>query len=536
MTLSRRVKAVGGGVLLGLAAPPAVVPMAEWLVLPGLAVWFALALSAQRALRGSYLFGCVYMAWFSWSVHHVGWVPYLAIVFVGGLYFVLGSAAVRASHERWRVLAFAVAVGGTFWMRAIMPDIHYPHGQPCHSLWQWPWLMHIVVVGGEPLMNALLGLVAAAGYQVVQSHRVAQPAWQPALRTLSVAVAGFLLVALCGNLLVADLRPMPSADREVQIAAIEPGFHPLSLWEPPGFEVNYPRVLADRLVAPTAELLRHEAALDLILWPESSVMEAVKASDLDAGRAAILAGSFPASDARLVLGANVRVTDDAGAARLSPSAFLVGLPAGRILARHDKQHLVPGGEFVPLIGWLPASWASYLRQVCRETFRTPPDCLAGQPRAPMHTAAGVPFGALICYDNAFPGPAAAQVEAGAEFLVVLSNEAWYQGGAELTQLLSMTVVRAIENTVPIVRCTLDGKSVAVGSDGSVLAGLEIAPAPQPAARILQVSVGRGTGHIPPMAWLRWTSGGVFGLITLLSVAHSLWRWVRIRPANTAFPA
>jgi len=526
------------GVLLGLSAPPAVVPLAEWLVLPGLAAWFALALSSARPLLRSYWFGCGYMAWFSWSIHHIGWAPYLGIVFVGGLYFVLGSVTVRAAPLRLRPLAFAVAVAGSFWLRAVMPDIYYPHGQPAHALWQWPSLMVVVALGGEPLMNFLLGWLAAAGLMVWRSWRVATVPWSAA-RTQLIAATVLAGAAILGGHVIHMLaapREQAGEDRAVAIAAIEPGFHPLSLWKGAGFEVNYPRVVAERLVAPTQELLREPEPPDLILWPESSVLDAIQRADVDAGRAAILPGRLGGSSARLVVGANLRSRDAAGALRLSPSALLVGLPDGRILAYHDKQHLVPGGEFLPLIGLLPGFVAEPLRELCRETFRTPPDCLAGVPRPPLTTADGTPFGALICYDNAFPGPAAAQVEAGAEFLVVLSNEAWYRGGAELSQLAAMTVVRAIENVVPVVRCTIDGQTLAVDASGSVLAGLEIAPAPRPEPRILQVSIQRGAGRIPPMAWLRWICGPIFGLLVALAAAHSVGRWVRIRAANTALPA
>lgn len=524
------------GLLFGCSAPPAVVPFAEWLVLPGLAVWFALAISNHRPLLRSYWFGCAYMAWFSWSVRHVMLPAYVAIVLLGGLYFVLGTAAVRGAPQRVRSLAFAVAVGGSFWLRAMMPDIHYPHGQPCHALWQWPSWMRIVTVGGEPLMNALLGLLAATGFGVWQSWRVAVPAWRTAWLRLAAACVATVAAIVVGHLLGATVAANPgatAADRSVRIAAIEPGYHPMEIYE--GTEqpwAAYQRLLAERLVTPTRNLLQAQADLDLILWPESSwLKEPVLAQEIDAGTATLLAGTFAKSATRLVVGASVKSSQG-----LSPGALLIGLPDGRVLGHHDKQCLVPGGEFLPLVGLLPRAWADSLRLTFQQALGTPPDCLAGQPRAPLKTSSGVPFGALLCYDNAFAAPAADQVAAGAEFLVVLSNEAWYRGGAELTQLVAMTVVRALENAVPIVRCTLDGNSVAVGADGRLLAGLEIAAAPQPQARILQVSIDRGTGAVPPMAWLRRSCGWAFALLTALGAAHSLTQWVRLRAARTALSA
>lgn len=533
MKLPRAIAAALGGLLLGLAAPPAVVPMAEWLVFLGLAVWFAIALSSERALSSSYVFGCMYMAWFSWSVRHVLWPAYLAIVFVGGLYFLLGTAAVRAAPRRWQALAFAIAVGGTFWLRAVMPEIHYPHGQPCHALWQWPSMMRIVTVGGEPLMNALLGLLAATGFEVYRSWRVATPAWRPSLLRLAAAMAVTVTTVAAGHLLGSSASAAPaSEDRSVRIALIEPGYHPTEIWSAGDDWRNvHDRLVADRLIAPTLQILQGDKTPALILWPESSLLTTVVlASDIEAGRAGLMSNTFPESSTRLVLGASVQDGES-----VSPAALLVELPRGRVLEHHDKQRLVPGGEFPPFVNWLPEAWAQSIRLAFQRALGTPANCWPGQPRAPMQTSAGVPFGALLCYDNAFPGPAANQVAAGAEFLVVLSNEAWYRGGAELTQLVAMTVVRALENSVPIVRCTLDGHSVAVRQDGHVLAGLEIAPAPRSEARILQVSIDRGTGTIPPMAWLRRTSGGVLGLLVALLAAHGLGMWVRIRAANTALP-
>lgn len=530
--------ACSGGLLLGFSAPPALVPFAEWLVLPGLAVWFVLADSGQSKLRHSYVYGCIYMAWFSWSVRHVMLPAYLAIVFVGGLYFLLGTAAVRGAPKWGRSLAFAVAVAGTFWLRAMMPDIYYPHGQPCHSFWQWPELMRIVTVGGEPLMNALLALVAATGVNVWRSWRVAVPAWRPALLRFVGAVAVTVAAMLVGNVLagvVALTAEQSAGDRTVRIAAVEPGYHPSQIWSASNSHKEYLRLLDERLVGPTASLLGEARApaelLDLILWPESSLLTDVQDADIAAGRATLFPDRFPKSDARLVIGGSVKDANGRG-----PSALLVELQGGRLLEHQPKEWLVPGGEFLPLVGFLPKSWADSMRQSFQEALGTPANCLSGDPRAPMKTAAGVPFGTLLCYDNAFYGPAASRVEAGAEFLVVLSNESWYRGGAELTQLVAMTVVRALENAVPIVRCTMDGRSVAVDAGGRIISGLSIAPAPQPQARILELSVERASGRMPPLAWLRGSSGWAFALLTAFGAANCVFRRRKIRLDGVGLPA
>ena len=109
MTAPRVTTAIGGGLLLAAATPPAWFAGAEFLVVLGLAAWYAVATAARRPLWGTYLLGCVHMACFSWSVRHVLLPAYVFIVLMGGVYFVVATAAVRRVAPRRRAWAFAVA-------------------------------------------------------------------------------------------------------------------------------------------------------------------------------------------------------------------------------------------------------------------------------------------------------------------------------------------------------------------------------------------------------------------------------------------
>ena len=122
--------AIGGGLLLAAATPPAWFPGAEWLVLGGLMAWFAVATNAARPARATYLLGGVHVACFSWSLRHILLPAYVAVVLLGGLYFVLGTAMLLRVPGAGRGPGFAVAVGATFWLRAYMPELYYPLGQP----------------------------------------------------------------------------------------------------------------------------------------------------------------------------------------------------------------------------------------------------------------------------------------------------------------------------------------------------------------------------------------------------------------------
>jgi len=528
--------AVPGGLLLALATPPAVLPLAGFLVVPGLMVWFAVATAARRPYLESYVLGCVHMAWFSWSLRHILVPAYAGVVLVGGLYFVLGTVLVRATAQRWAPLGFAVAVAGSFWLRANMPEIHYPHGQPCHCLWQWPALLGAVTLGGEPLANGLIAALAAALVGVVRSWRLALPSWSSARLVLLIAAVAAVVATVAGHVVHWTAAASRASGGQsivpapvVRIAAIEPGLHPqdpylgLSKTEGPA---RYLELCRERLIRPTQEALRASPPPDLVLWPETSVAKSFDVADIMAGRVRYPLGPFPPVATRILFGTTVANWHTA-------AAVLETLPEGRVVGHQEKRCLVPGGEFLPLFGCLPDWLATAARDAFAAALGTAPDSEPGVLRAPLQTSAGVPFGTLICYDNAFPGPASDQVAAGARFLCVLSNEAWYRGGGELTQLVAMTVCRALETATPIVRCTTDGWSVVVGADGRIEAELPLEPAPHAAARILRADVTPASGRLPPLAWLRAVAGPFAVVWLCLGLAHAAFRWVRLRGARTA---
>ena len=132
---------------------------------------------------------------------------------------------------------------------------------------------------------------------------------------------------------------------------------------------------------------------------------------------------------------------------------------------------------------------------------------AGQPPAAADHRAGVPFGVLLCYDNAYPEVAARQVAAGARFLVVLSNEAWYRRGAELAQMEALTVCRALETHTPW--CAAPWTARRPWSTPTAASAPDCPGGGGPAlgARTFRVEVRLGPGALRPLAWLAAVAAG-----------------------------
>jgi apolipoprotein N-acyltransferase len=143
------------------------------------------------------------------------------------------------------------------------------------------------------------------------------------------------------------------------------------------------------------------------------------------------------------------------------SAYLLS-PRGA-LARYDKRHLVPFGEYVPF-----RDVFSFVRKLAREagTFAAG----SGVHLLPWGSER---LGMSICYEVVFPAEVAELVRGGATILVTITNDAWYGDTAAPWQHLRAARFRAAENRRPMLRAAITGVSALIAPDGSVAAELPL---------------------------------------------------------------
>jgi len=132
-------------------------------------------------------------------------------------------------------------------------------------------------------------------------------------------------------------------------------------------------------------------------------------------------------------------------------------PAGAVLDRYDKIRLLPFGEYLPAESLIP--WPSRLESIAGNS-------IPGK-RYTIFSLNDSRFGVLICWESLFPDLARAFVNRGAQFLVNMSNEAWFGETAAPYQFLSMNVFRAVENRVAIARAVNTGISCFISPFGEV---------------------------------------------------------------------
>jgi apolipoprotein N-acyltransferase len=137
------------------------------------------------------------------------------------------------------------------------------------------------------------------------------------------------------------------------------------------------------------------------------------------------------------------------------SAYLLS-PQRRIVGRYDKIHLVPFGEYVPLSTRFPVFNA--LAGIGNIT--------PGDEPVIFHLPRGK-FGVLICFEVIFPELCRKFVLKDADFVVTITNDAWFGKTSAPYQHLAQASFRSIENRIWLVRAANTGISALVDPWGRI---------------------------------------------------------------------
>jgi apolipoprotein N-acyltransferase len=205
-----------------------------------------------------------------------------------------------------------------------------------------------------------------------------------------------------------------------------------------------------------------KGAPQLIIWPEAVTPWALYRDPAVRGWLESIAKR---TNRPVLLGTVYTVGADQPSEQWYNGAFLVDPHAGLVEPGYAKRKLVPFGEYIPLrpvFGWIE-KFAPIGGDFQRGTDPAPLVVTAGARR----TSVGV----LICYEDIFPSLARESTRAGAEVLAVLTNNGWFGEGGAAYQHAAHSVLRAVENRRPVIRCGNGGWSGWIDEFGNVRAVL-----------------------------------------------------------------
>ena len=192
---------------------------------------------------------------------------------------------------------------------------------------------------------------------------------------------------------------------------------------------------------------------DLIIWPETATPFFFQ----EASEYQPLILDIPERTKAFLLFGSPSYKIEKGKVNHYNSAYLAS-PAKELVGRYDKIHLVPFGEYVPLsnllffIGSLGEGIGNFKPGKEIFNFSIP----QGK------------FGVLICFEIIFPDLCRRFVKRGADFLVTITNDAWFGRTSAPYQHLSIATFRAIENRVFIARAANTGISGFIDPKGKIV--------------------------------------------------------------------
>jgi apolipoprotein N-acyltransferase len=148
------------------------------------------------------------------------------------------------------------------------------------------------------------------------------------------------------------------------------------------------------------------------------------------------------------------------------NAAILFTPQPSIAGIYRKIHLVPFGEYIPL----RAVWSPLLKKIGPKDYDVDDffDLSAGDEYT-IFEAKGFRFGAVICFEDTVPALYRHFVQRDVDFMVNLTNDAWFKTSPELEMHLANAAFRAVENHRPLVRATNNGVTCVVTEHGFVVA-------------------------------------------------------------------
>jgi apolipoprotein N-acyltransferase len=265
---------------------------------------------------------------------------------------------------------------------------------------------------------------------------------------LITAASLLLLTLVYGYFSITNIIP----GEKIKISLIQGNIEQSKKWDP-----KYAGEIMETYSRLT--LKASEAHPSLIIWPETATPRSIRS---DAKLFVEIKEIAEKAGAYLLLGSaqdQKFEKEETKTIQYLNSAYLIP-PDPEVIEsqRYDKIRLFPFGEYLPFKGLIPWSLIK---------VRESGSYGAGKEFTIFELPA-CRFGVTICWENVFPDLVRQFAKKGAQFIINMTNEARFGKTAAPYQLVSMSVFRAVENRIYVVRCANTGVSCIIDPHGRII--------------------------------------------------------------------
>jgi len=418
------------------------------------------------AISGA-IFGIIFLhGYFHWIllIQEYTFLHHLLLLLTLGLFFAFWGLLFKFLAIN---LSFSTALLGApfIWVTIEYIRVHLsflalPMGFLGHTQYSNQEIIQVANFGGVYIVSFIIVLfnAALAGFAVRELRdKKSIPSLSKILSGLKsplsiIAIIFMLLVVVYGFW---SKTRVIEGDR-IRISLIQGNIEQEKKWDP-----QYAHMIMKTYEDLTFHAIQEKP--DIVIWPETatpgvainhnSTLNALK-------RLASKTGSY------LVTGSAQGVKFERGdrsTIKYKNSAYLFSPHSGkRIDQQYDKIKLFPFGEYLPYPDTLP--W--HLLKI-----KSANEYITGREYTIFRHPA-FNFCTTICWENLFPDLCRKFVQKGAQVIINITNEARFGRSAAPYQLMAISVFRAVENGVYVVRCANTGISCIIDPRGKIIEKLK----------------------------------------------------------------
>lgn len=418
--------------------------------------WMPLLISLEgkdfrRAFQSGWIAGVIFYSFLIYWLAYVTLEGYALVV----LYLSLFPALFCGVISRFRGPVARPLWGALIWtlmeyLRSV-GEWSFSWGLLAHSQWTTPQLMHSVRWVGVYGLSFLLMACNLSLVEIWLARRKGRLVRNSWFWPFGLAIA-LAIIGQGQGRLVRPATPMP-----LRVSLIQGNYPQGEKWD------HSVQDVLEAYLALSEQALIADSP-DLIVWPETAIPDILtRRNDIrvqiedwvEMHRVPLLFGTIMEKDA-----ADYSMPIYNSACYVHPSPR-----EGVLWQQYNKVHLVPYGERVPFQRLFP-----FLKRMVEARGGgeyEPGDSF------PVFEVKGLRFGALICFESTLPSLARKYGLQNVDFLVVITNDAWFERSSAPFQHALQSAFRAVENGVPVVRATNTGWTSAFDSRGRLIASMPI---------------------------------------------------------------
>lgn len=430
------------GILLSLAFPKTSFHLLAWIAL----IPFLYAIKRSKDIKLGLLLGLVFfglnLAWITSLSDYIGiwsYLSFLGLIIFQSLYFVAVAFLIKLIYTKFNkatIILIPLAWTLIEWIRTLTPFGVAAGGLGYTQVQVLP-ILQIASVFSIYGISFLIVLINLLIFSFLESLNQTRKAIILALVTI-VLFGG---IYYWGHL---EINKEPKSDRSIKISLIQP-----NISQEKKLSSNYNSFSINRLFDLTKQAAQTKP--DIIIWPETAITIYLLDNPVLLKDIKSLAKE---ANAYLVLGIPYYVDE-----KHIYNSLIAISPDGKTIGPYSKQHPVPFGEYLPFRPLLKP----FLKSI-KNFFDYD---YSGDPNPKLIEIKNIKFGPLICFESTFSSLASQRSRQGAQVLLAITNDAWFNDSSALEKHFNMGIMRAVENRKYFIQGANTGISGVVDPYGRV---------------------------------------------------------------------